>query len=165
MLDHLNTFQCILNQLSRMNIKFEDEMHGLWVLGTLLDSWKIFTTSSSNSASNGVLSMDLVKSSVLNKEMKRKSPSSSQSDVLVTEKRESKSKGPQSNNKNKSRSGEFANVECHYCHKKGHIKKYCRKLKRNSKNHKGKEKKNDDDSDADTITIVTEDFYILMVML
>ena len=29
MLGHLNTFQCILNQLSRMNIKFEDEIHRL----------------------------------------------------------------------------------------------------------------------------------------
>ncbi|KAA0063880.1 putative retrotransposon [Cucumis melo var. makuwa] len=45
--------------------------------------------------------------------------------------------------------------------KKGHIKKYCRKLKRDSKNHKGKEKKNDDDSDADTITVATQDLYIL----
>ena len=87
MLDHLNTFQGIMNQFSRMNIKFEDEIHGLWVLGTLSDSWKIFRTSLSNSTPNGVLSMDLVKSSMLNKEMRRKSrSSSSQSDVLVTEK-------------------------------------------------------------------------------
>ena len=54
MLDHLNTFQVILNQLSRMNIKFEDDINGLRVLCTLLDSWKIFRTSLSNSAPNGV---------------------------------------------------------------------------------------------------------------
>ncbi|KAL0551899.1 hypothetical protein IC582_010991 [Cucumis melo] len=107
--------------------------------------------------------MDLVKSSVLNEEMRRKSQSSSvQSDFLVTERRgRSKSKSPRGNSRSKSKSDRFANVECHYCHEKGHIKKYCRKLKRDSKNHKGKEKKNDDDSDTDTITVATENFYIL----
>ncbi|KAA0040427.1 Retrovirus-related Pol polyprotein from transposon TNT 1-94 [Cucumis melo var. makuwa] len=80
-------------------IKFEDEICGLWVLGTLPDSWEIFRTSLSNSAPNGILSMDLVKSSVLNEEMRRKSQSSSvQSDFLVTERRgRSKSKGPRVN--------------------------------------------------------------------
>ena len=106
--------------------------------------------------------MDVVKSSVLNEEIRRKSQSSSQSDALVTEKRGmSKSKGPRGNNRSKSKSDRFANVECHYCHEKGHIKKYCQKLKIDSKNHKGKEKKNDDDSDADTTIVATEDFYIL----
>ncbi|KAA0051598.1 Retrovirus-related Pol polyprotein from transposon TNT 1-94 [Cucumis melo var. makuwa] len=165
MLDHLNKFQGILNQLSRMNIKFEDEIHGLWVLGTLPNSWEIFRASLSNSALNGILSMDLVKSSMLNEEMRRKSQSSYlQSDVLVTERRgrsRSKSSRGNSRSKSKSKSDQFANVECHYCHEKGHIKKYCRKLKRDSKNHKGKEKKNDDDSDTNTITVATEIFYIL----
>ena len=50
------------------------------------------------------------------------------------------------------------NVECHIGIKKD---KYCRKFKRDSKNHKGKEKKNDDDSDADTIIVGTGDFFIL----
>ena len=40
MTDYLNTFQGIINQLARMNIKFEEEVQGLWLLGTLLDSWK-----------------------------------------------------------------------------------------------------------------------------
>ena len=88
MTDHLNTFQGIINQLARMNIKFEEEVQGLWLLGTLLDSWETFRTSLSNSASDGTMNMDLVKSCVLNEEMRRKSQgSSSQSDILVTEKR------------------------------------------------------------------------------
>ena len=29
---HLNTFQDILNKLSRMNVKFKDEIYGLWFL-------------------------------------------------------------------------------------------------------------------------------------
>ena len=88
MTDHLNTFQGIINQLARMNIKFEEEMQGLWLLGTLPDSWETFRTSLSNSASDGTMNMDLVKSCVLNEEVRKKSQgSSSRSDVLVTEKR------------------------------------------------------------------------------
>ena len=45
MTDHLNTFQGIINQLAGMNIKFEEEVQGLWLLGTLLDSWETFRTS------------------------------------------------------------------------------------------------------------------------
>ena len=80
---------------------------------------------------------------------------------LLKKRETSKSKGLTGNNRSKSKSDWFANVECYYCQEKWHIKKYCRKLKRDSKNHKGKEKNNDDDSDADTITVATEDFYIL----
>ena len=32
MTDHLNTFQGIINQLAGMNIKFEEEVQGLWIL-------------------------------------------------------------------------------------------------------------------------------------
>ena len=63
-------------------------MQGLWLLGTLSDSWETFRTSLSNSAPDGSMNMDLVKSCFLNEEMRRKSQgSSSQSDVLLTEKR------------------------------------------------------------------------------
>jgi len=87
--DHLNTLQGIMNQLSDMGIKFDDEIQGLFLLGSLPNSWETFRISLSNSASDGVLSMDIVKSSVLNEEMRRKSQdSSSESGVLVTESRE-----------------------------------------------------------------------------
>ena len=38
MTDHLNEFQGFVNQLSGMNVWFEDEVLGLWLLGTLSDS-------------------------------------------------------------------------------------------------------------------------------
>ena len=59
--------------------------------------------------------MDLVKSYVLNEEMRRKSQgSSSQSNVLVIEKRgRSKSRGPKNRDKSKSKTNKFVNVECH----------------------------------------------------
>ncbi|XP_048234354.1 uncharacterized protein LOC125370936 [Ricinus communis] len=95
--DHLNSFQGIINQLAGMGIKFEDEIQGLWLLGTLPDSWETFRTSLSNSAADGIITMELAKGSVLNEEMRRKSQgSSSHSDVLVTESRErSQSRDPE----------------------------------------------------------------------
>ena len=74
-----------------MGIKFDKEIQGLLLLGSLPDSWETFRTSLSNSAPDGVISMDSAKSSVLNKEMRRKSLGSSSSDVLIT--------GPRGRNK------------------------------------------------------------------
>ena len=94
--DHLNAFQGIMNQLAGMGIKFEDEIQGLCLLGTLPDSWETFRMSLSNSAPDGIISMELAKSSILNEEMRRKSQgSSSQSEILVTERKgRAQSRGP-----------------------------------------------------------------------
>ncbi|KAJ4718977.1 Retrovirus-related Pol polyprotein from transposon TNT 1-94 [Melia azedarach] len=162
MTDHLNAFQGIINQLAGMNIKFEDEVQGLWLLGTLPDSWETFRMSLSNSALDGIITMELAKNSVLNEEDRRKSQGSSQSDILIIEKRgRSKSRGPKNRDKSKSKTNKFANVECYYCGLKGHIKKYCRQLKRDNKKDKRKEKKNDDSSDDDRVATVTDDFLIM----
>ncbi|RVW95706.1 Retrovirus-related Pol polyprotein from transposon TNT 1-94 [Vitis vinifera] len=135
MIDHLNTFQGIINQLARMNIKFEKEVQGLWLLGTLPDSWETFRTSLSNSALD---------------------------DVLVTEKRErSKSRGLKNKYRSKSKTNKFTNVECHYCHLKGHIRKYCRQLKRDMKQGKVKDKKNDNGGEDDRVATTISDFLIV----
>ncbi|XP_059291841.1 F-box/LRR-repeat protein At5g63520-like [Lycium ferocissimum] len=52
MTDHLNIFQGIMNQLSAMGINFDEEIQGLFLLGSLPDSWEIIRTSLSNSAPN-----------------------------------------------------------------------------------------------------------------
>ena len=164
MTDHLNTFQGIINQLAAMGIRFDEEVQGLWLLGTLPDSWETFRTSLSNSAPNGVITMDMAKSSVLNEEMRRKSQySSSQSDVLVAETRErSKSRGQKNKEGSRSKSrNKFANIECYHCGKKGHIKRFCRQLKRENKNNKDKEKNNDDNNNEGRVATTTEDFLLV----
>jgi len=118
--DHLNTIQGIMNQLSAMGIKFDDEIQGLFLLGSLPDSWETFRMSLSNSASDGVLSMEIVKSSVLNEEMRRKSQdSSSESGVLVIESR-GRNLNRYSGNRDKSRSNSKKDIECYNCGQKGH---------------------------------------------
>ena len=81
---HLNNFQEIMNQLSAVGIKFDGEIQGLLLLGSLPDSWETFRTSLLKFTLDGVMSMDSAKSSVLNEEMRRKSQGSSSSDVLIT---------------------------------------------------------------------------------
>jgi len=135
MTDQLNNFQGIMNQLSAMGIKFDEEIQGLFLLGSLPNSWEILRTSLSNSTPDGVISMDLPMSSVLNEEMRRKSLGTSpNSDILVSDYRgRSNCRAPKDNDQSGSNSkGMYKNVECNYYHKKGHIKKYCWKLKNKS---------------------------------
>ena len=98
MADHLNEFQGLLDQMSGMKINFEDDVQGLWLLTTLLESWETFKVSLCNSITNGTVTLQMAKSGVLNEELRRKAQgSSSQSHMLVN-----KNRGRQSNMGGKS---------------------------------------------------------------
>ena len=75
--DHVNEFQGLLDQLSNVGVKFDDEILGLWLLNTLPDSWETFWVSHTISVPNGVMTMDYAKSEILNEEVRRKTHSSS----------------------------------------------------------------------------------------
>ncbi|RDX64142.1 hypothetical protein CR513_57333, partial [Mucuna pruriens] len=60
-----------------MSIEFEDEILGLLLFNSLPKSWMTFKVSITNSASNGVVSLQMVNGSVLNEEMRRKAQGSS----------------------------------------------------------------------------------------
>ncbi|RDX84565.1 hypothetical protein CR513_34368, partial [Mucuna pruriens] len=162
--DHLNEFQGIIDQMSGMGIKFEDEILGLLLLNSLPESWETFKISITNSTPNGVFSLQMVKGSVLNEEMTRKAQdSSSQSEVLVTENRGRSQKKEREKSRSKSKS-RYKNVECHYCHKTGHIQKHCFLWKKENKGKKGKskEKDDDDDHDHDRVTTATGDDLVIL---
>ncbi|RDY11436.1 hypothetical protein CR513_03880, partial [Mucuna pruriens] len=55
-----------------MGIKFEDKILGLLLLNFLLESWETFKVFFTNSALNGVVSLQMAKGSVLNEKMRRK---------------------------------------------------------------------------------------------
>jgi len=147
--DHVNDFQGVLDQLSGMGIKFEDEVLGLWLLNTLPDSWETFRVSLTNSAPNSAVTMEYVKSGILNEEARRRSQdtstSTSQSDILVTDYR----------GRNKQKGQKGRDIECHYCGKKGHIKKYCFKFKRDKK-----QEQNDGDTENQVATVVRADLLV-----
>jgi len=86
---------------------------------------------------------------VLNEEVRRKSQGSpSQADILVPEDRE-RDRTKVSRNRGKSRSksrSKYNNITCNHCGKKGHIKRFCRKL--NQDTREGKKAENNENNVA-----------------
>ncbi|RDY01631.1 hypothetical protein CR513_15018, partial [Mucuna pruriens] len=140
--DHLNEFQGIIDQMLGMDIKFEDEILGLLLLNSLLESWETFKVSITNSVPNSVVSLQMANGSVLNEEMKRKG-----------EKLEKGTKGGREKSKSKYKS-RYKNV-----------KAYTEALflvKKENKDKKGKSKEKDDDDDDDRVTIATGDDLVIL---
>jgi hypothetical protein len=137
--EHMNNFQGVINQLTTMEMKIDDEMQALLLLGSLPDSWETFVVTVSNSAPDGVLSMSNVKDNMQNEETRRKSSgaSSSGSQVFFVENRgRSKSRGPKGHGRSVSRSSTRFTGKCHHCGIVGHMKRNCHKLKRELKEGK-----------------------------
>ena len=117
-----------------MKITFDDELQALLLLSSLPESWETLVVTVSNSAPDGVVTVSQVTSSMLNEETRRKSSGSSHFEALVMENRgrgRSKSRAPHNRDKSRGRSRSILkkDVECYYCHKKGHMKRECKKLK------------------------------------
>ncbi|KAK2972410.1 hypothetical protein RJ640_002950 [Escallonia rubra] len=70
--DHLNDFNGVTNQLESVGINFDDEIRALLFLCSLPDSWNNLVTTVSNSTISGTLTLNNVVSSVMNDEMRRK---------------------------------------------------------------------------------------------
>ncbi|RDY10902.1 hypothetical protein CR513_04501, partial [Mucuna pruriens] len=120
LLDYLNEFKGILDQISGMGIMFENEILGLLLLNSLPESWETFKVSIINLALNGIVTLQILR--------------------IV-----------------------YKNVERHYCHKIGHIQKYCFLWKKENKGKKGKLKEKDhDDDDNDHVTTATGDNLIIL---
>ncbi|GAB2266247.1 hypothetical protein Dimus_037876 [Dionaea muscipula] len=160
--NHLNTFQGVINQLAGMGIKFDDVVQGLCLLGTLPDSWETFKMSLSNSALEGIISMELAKTSVLNEELRKRSQgTSARSEVLVTENRgRNESRGQESGGKGRSKSrGKMTNVKCFYYHLKGRMKRDCKKWKQ-EKGNRDQKKGNEAKANDQVVVAVMDDSYL-----
>ncbi|KAK3031435.1 hypothetical protein RJ639_035258 [Escallonia herrerae] len=70
--DHLNDFNGVRNQLEYVGINFDDEIKALLFLCSLPDSWNNLETTVSKSTISGMLTLNDVVSSVMNDEMWRK---------------------------------------------------------------------------------------------
>ncbi|WVZ24581.1 hypothetical protein V8G54_003125 [Vigna mungo] len=127
MIEHLNTFKGIVNQLLKADMKIDDELQALLLLSLY---WRVGTV-------GGHSHLDNITDSLLNEESKRKEKgSSSYSEANVVENRgrsehRSKGKREKSRGRFKSRS---KGLTCFYCGKDGHKKPECRFLKRDQKN-------------------------------
>ena len=133
--EHLSNFQGLLNELSTMKLELDDKVHAFLLLNSLLDNWETLVVSLSNSASNGVITVNMVKDNMFNEEARRKELGISfNTEALVTERwRRSKNRKPSNDyNRDKSRgkSKSQKEIKCFYCAKLGHIKRECKKFRR-----------------------------------
>ena len=86
--DHLNEFENVVNQLATMKIVLDDELQAFLILGPLPNSWKTLVVTVFNSACGGVLSTSQVTSSMFNEEIRRKTTNiDSNIQALTTENR------------------------------------------------------------------------------
>ena len=117
-----------------------------------------------SAAPNGIVPLQMAKTNALNEEMRRKAQgTSTHPEVLVTEKRgrsQKELKDGRDKSRSKSRS-RYKNIECHYCHKIGHIQRNCFLWKKESKDKRGKQKEKDHD-DRDCVTTVTSDDLVIL---
>ena len=137
---HLNDFEGLVTELAVAGMSMDNEMQACLLLGSLPDSWDTLVVSLSNSAPDGVVTMDTVKKSMDNEELRRRNIASTSSQALVTENR-SRSRGrghAQFRDRSKSREKR----RCYHCGKEGHLKRNCYLLKQ----EKGKKVQNDDTS-------------------
>ena len=113
-----------------MNLVVDDELQALLLLSFLPDNWETFVVSLSNSASNGVLQLAMVKDSLFNEETRRKDMGKDDAQALVTENRgRSKGRNSKGRSKSKSQSQTKGKVKCFYYNKEGHIKGNCKAWK------------------------------------
>ena len=142
--EHLRNFQGLLNELSTMKLELDDEVHTLLLLSSLLDNWETLVVSLSNSAPNGLITVNMVKNNIFNEEARRKELGiSSNIETLVTERRvRSKSRKPSNDyncDKSRGKSKSRKEIKCFYCGKPGHINRECRKFRREHFKGKGEE--------------------------
>ena len=166
-LDHLNEFQGCFDQLSSMGINFEEEVLSLWLLNTLPESWETFRVTLASAAPKGGMTMELVKSGILNEEMRRRTQgATSNMEAFVAENRgRSQKRSDDRNNKGRSRSkskSKYKDLVCHFCGKTGHIKKYCFKWKKENKvSNYMKDKKNVNDN-IDSVNVASSNDLLVV---
>ncbi|KAE8695627.1 Potassium transporter 10 [Hibiscus syriacus] len=134
---HLNELNTITTQLSSVEIEFDDEVRALILLSSLPDSWNATVTAVSSSSGNSKLKFDDVRDLELSEEIRRReSGEASTSSALHTESRGRTSEKNSNRSRSKSRRGKSRTGDkdftCYNCGKKGHFKRDCRALKKNT---------------------------------
>lgn len=147
---HTSEFQSLVNQLASVDLKFDDEMQGLFLLSSLPDDWETLVVSLSNSAPDGKLTMNMVSDALFNEEARRKEMGTSNYDgtqaLVVDGRGRSQERGHGSSNRGRS-SSRGHSFTCYHCGQEGHIRRNCPKYKA----EKGKDK--NQPAEASTVSV------------
>ena len=133
LLEHLNIFNMLNTQLSSFRVNYEDEDKALLLLASLPTSFDHLVITLMYEKETIILVE--VTSALLSHIKMKQDGDGSQADGLIVKSESSnrgrsRSKGRNSNrNRSQSKSRAKKDVECFYCHKKGHYKNRCKELK------------------------------------
>ncbi|GFS36195.1 plant UBX domain-containing protein 2 [Actinidia rufa] len=136
--EHTSEFQSLVNQLTSVDLQFDDEMQALLHLSSLLESWETLVVSLSNSTPNGKLTTSMVMDALFNEEARRRemgSTDQSESQALVSEGSRERGRGQGRGHHRGTEKGRWRSqargrtVRCFYCDQEGHIKRDCPKYK------------------------------------
>ena len=159
---YLNEFNTITNQLSSIEIDFDDEIRALIILASLLNSWEVMRMTVSNCTGKEKLKYNDIRDLILDEKICRRDAdeTSGSGSALNLKTRgrgndrnsnRGRSKSRNSNwNRSKSRSGQ--QVQYWNCGKTGYFRRQCKSPK----------KKNEDDF-ANTVTEEVHDALLLVV--
>ncbi|GFS33854.1 hypothetical protein Acr_00g0030870 [Actinidia rufa] len=136
--EHTSEFQSLVNQLTSVDLQFDDEMQALLLLSSLPESWETLVVSLSNSVPNGKLTTSMIMDALFNEEARRRemgSTDQSESQALVSEGSRERGRGQGRGHHRGTGKGRWRSqargrtVRCFYCDQEGHIKRDCPKYK------------------------------------
>ena len=110
----------------------------MFLLVTLPESWETFRIALSNFAPATGLTSANVEGSLLTEEVNKKNSKPTKGGNVLVVRGGSNAKGKHAEKKSssKSRGPDKKDIECYFCHKKGHVKKDCPKWKSEKGNDK-----------------------------
>ena len=128
---NLNDFNTVTNQLSTVQVNFDDEVRAMLFLCSFPEGWNGLVMAISNSISgSSTLKFDDVVGAILREEMRLKRSGETSGNALIAKTRGRKmerGKNPAYLSKSiKGRSKSRSRIVCWKCGKKGHLKKYCK---------------------------------------
>ena len=149
---HLNEFNTITNQLSFVEIDFDEKIRALIILASLPNSWEARRMTVSNSIGKEKLKCNDIRDLILAEEIHRRDAGETSGSGSALN-LETKGRGNDINsNRNRSKSRLGQQVQYWNCGKTGHFKRQC----------KSPRKKNEDDS-ANVVTEEVQDALLLVV--
>ena len=160
-LKHISTFMGYVNQLVATKFPLDDAMPTILLMCTLLDNWENLVVTLNTSCQEENLSIQVVKTSILNEESRRKEKSvlsKSKSNVAQhTGRGRNRQRSPQRREMSHARSKSRGKLTCFYCGKPGHFQKDCRHLKKDKDASKDVDPRNISDGKGTSVVATSEE--------